>query len=299
VKINAEKIGRKVNELFKEYYSLNSQNANKSLGNDKIEQTKVKILKIKQIINSDVIEIENKNNEHNNINNISKKFLFLGQKSIKQDFDINPNYIESNEKLNEEEALQTINIQLESIELPQTDVSLNDLYNCYEKFISNIGLLPAFIGNSIFRNEFKDENLKTAIKCFSDSYNLYKSIPPGNDYSILGSVTNEYKKIFEGIISKLASTGFSFGGKEIKKESQRLDYRKGFVTFPEVEKFTIKEEKWFSENEEGNNTRKSNYDKVDWSNYDGVRTEVTEVNFEEFEKKDIEEYKEMEKKIYR
>ena len=296
VKINKEKIDRKKNELFKEYYSINSQNANKSLGNDKIEQTKVKILKIKQLINSDIIEIENKNKEHNNINNISKKFLFLGQKSIKQDININPNYIELNEKLNEEEALQTINIQLESIELPQNDASLNDLYNCYEKFISNIGLLPAFIGNTIIRNEFKDENLKTAIKCFSDSYNLYKSIPSGNDYSILCSVTNEYKKIFDGIISKLASTGFSFGGKEIRKESQRLDYRKGFVTFPEIEKFTIKEEKWFSENEEEKNTRKSNYDKVDWSNYDGVRTEVTEVNFEEFEKKDIEEYKEMEKK---
>jgi hypothetical protein len=70
VKINAEKIYRKENELFKEYYSINSQNANKSLENDKIEKTKVKILKIKQIINSDVIEIENKNNECNNINNI-------------------------------------------------------------------------------------------------------------------------------------------------------------------------------------------------------------------------------------
>jgi hypothetical protein len=63
VKINAEKIYIKENELCKEYYSINSQNANKSLENDKIEKTKVKILKIKQIINSDVIEIENKNNE--------------------------------------------------------------------------------------------------------------------------------------------------------------------------------------------------------------------------------------------
>lgn len=80
--------------------------------------------------------------------------------------------------------------------MPQTDFSLNDLYIlidfilppkflsfchnmffiCFEKFISNISFLLAFIGNSIFRNEFKDENLKEAIECFSDSYNIYKSI---------------------------------------------------------------------------------------------------------------------------
>lgn len=69
------------------------------------------------------------------------------------------------------------------------------------------------------------------------------------------------------------------------------------MTFPEIEKFNINEEKWFRENEEEKNTRKSNFDKVDRSNYDGVRTEVTEINFEEFDKKDIEEYKEMEKNI--
>lgn len=57
-------------------------------------------------------------------------------------------------------------------------------------------------------------------------------------------MTNEYKISFEGIFSKLASIGFSFGDKEIKKESQRFDYRKGFATFPEIEKFTIKAEKW-------------------------------------------------------
>ena len=44
----------------------------------------------------------------------------------------------------------------------------------------------------------------------------------------------------------------------------------------------------FSENIVENNYVFSNKkSKFDWSNYDGIRTEVTEVNFEEFEKKDI------------
>ena len=291
IKINREKINSKINELCREYYCINSQNANKISKNDRIEETKVKILKIKQDINSDIIEIENKENQEKDI---SKKYLFLGTKSIKQDLEVRPNYIEINEKSNEEEALQSINIELEPIELPKIELNLNQIYNLYEKFISNIGLLPAFIGNSILKNEFKEQNLEIVSKCFNDSYNLYKSFPSMNDFSFISPITNEFKKNFEIMVIKLVSTGFNFGGKEIKKEESNKDYRKGFVIFPEIEKYTIKEEKWFSETEEEKYIflkQNNNNNKGDWNILDGVRTEVTEINFEEFEKKDIEEYK--------
>ena len=292
IKINKEKINKKINELCKEYYSINSQNANKISKNDRIEDTKVKILKIKQDINSDIIEKENINNQEKEI---SKKYLFLGAKSIKQDLEVKPNYIEINEKSNEEEALQSINIELEPIELPKMELNINQIYKLYEKFISNIGLLPAFIGNSILKNEFNEENLKIVSKCFNDSYNLYKSFPLTNDFSFISPITNEFKKIFEAMVIKLVSTGFNFGGKDIKKEESNKDYRKGFVIFPEIEKYTIKDEKWFSENQEEKfiYLKQNNNNKNDWNILEGVRTEVTEINFEEFNKKDIEEYKEI------
>ena len=242
--------------------------------NDRIEETKVKILKIRQDINSDKIKLENKENQEKEI---SKKYLFLGTKSIKQDLEVRPNYIEINEKSNEEEALQSINIELEPIELPKIELNLNQIYNLYEKFISNIGLLPAFIGNSILKNEFKEQNLEIVSKCFNDSYNLYKTFPLMNDFSFISPITNEFKKKFEIMVIKLLSTGFNLGGKEFKKEENNKDYKKGFVIFPDIEKYTIKEDKWFSEAEEEKYIyqHNNNNNKGDWNILDGVRTEVT------------------------
>ena len=51
---------------------------------------------------------------------------------MKKDFEFKPNYIEENEITNKEEILQSIKIEL----------SLNDLYNIDNLFITNLGLLP-------------------------------------------------------------------------------------------------------------------------------------------------------------
>ena len=51
---------------------------------------------------------------------------------MKKDFEFKLNYIEENEITNKEEILQSIKIEL----------SLNDLYNIYNLFITNLGLLP-------------------------------------------------------------------------------------------------------------------------------------------------------------
>ena len=74
---------------------------------------------------------------------------------------------------------------------------------------------------------------------------------------------------------------------ELKNYNNQSIYdEKEFIKFPEIENYYIKGEKLFSENIVENNYVFSNKkSKFDWSNYDGIRTEVTEVNFEEFEKK--------------
>ena len=69
---------------------------------------------------------------------------------------------------------------------------------------------------------------------------------------------------------------------------------KGFMKYPEIEIYNLKNEKWISEDIGDNNSPILKYgnNKVDWSNIDGIRSDVTEINFEVYEKKDIEEYKE-------
>ena len=291
-KINQKKIENKERDLCNQYYSISNQNLNKISKNEKIEKIKVNSLKIKELIQSDSIESSNNQNQENEI---SKKFLFIGNKSIKQNLEVVPNYIETNEISNENEGLQSININLEQINFPKFNESLNELYNSYRKCITNIGLLPAFIGNSIIKKDSKEENLKIALQCFNDSYNVYKSIPTGNDFSIISPLTNEFKRLFEEIIIKLHSIGINSINIENKYNNNQMNYNiKGFMKYPEIEIYNIKNEKWISEDIGDNNPPILKYgnNKVDWSNIDGIRSDVTEINFEVYEKKDIEEYKE-------
>ena len=148
------------------------------------------------------------------------------------------------------------------------------IYCIYRKCITNIGLLPAFIGNSIIKKDSKEENLKIALQCFNDSYNVYKSIPSGNDFSIISPLTNEFKRLFEEIIIKLHSIGINSINIENKYNNNQMNYNiKGFIKYPEIEIYNIKNEKWISEDIGDNNPPILKYgnNKVDWSNIDGIR----------------------------
>ncbi len=68
---------------------------------------------------------------------------------------------------------------------------------------------------------------------------------------------------------------------------------KGFIKYPEIEIYSIKNEKWISEDiGENNPILNHGNNKVDWINIDGIKSDITEINFEIYEKKDIEEFKE-------
>ena len=68
-KINEKTIEEKERDLFNQYYTINNQNSNKLSKNEKFKKIKVSILKIKELIKSDFIELN-----QNQKNEISKNF---------------------------------------------------------------------------------------------------------------------------------------------------------------------------------------------------------------------------------
>ena len=238
--IDQKLITDKIKELQMQYYSykpINTKEKTDSIG--KLYQD------IQAIAQEILIEEEKRKKEMLNMTNdqkinisiIADKFLLIDNE--RKSVDKNTNQIKSISTSELNNPLNSIDL-IEIDEIIQPDnYSINTLMQFFGSCILKTQILPAFI-----RYAYKIDDKKQQIKAtqiLSDLFNLYKSI---NNYnlSLISPRTEEYKKSFEIMFSKLKNSGVNFkNDPELKKLSVNNDDTiEDFIILPEKDNFNIR-----------------------------------------------------------
>lgn len=239
-KIEQNKIIDKIKELRNKYYSYESINAKKLEKSDSIGKLNQDIQSIIQEINK---EVEKRNKEKENINDesnlsiIADKFLIVDKERKK--VNKNTNQIQSINTSELNNPLTSID-SIEIDEIIQPDYySINSLMEYFGSCILKTQMIPAFIRYA-YKTGDKDQQ-KKATDILSDLFNLYKSIDNYN-LSLISPRTEEYKKSFEIMFSKLKNSGVNFQkDRELKQlKVYENDKIQDFIILPEKDSFNIR-----------------------------------------------------------
>jgi len=250
-------ITSKIKELQNKYYSYDALNSKKIEKTDSIGKLLQDIQSMIQEISKEE-EKRNKekesSNDESNTSIIADKFLIIDKE--RKSVNINTKQIKSINTSELNNPLTSIDL-IEIDEVIQPDnYSINSLMEFFGSCILKTQMLPVFIR---YAYKIKDkEQQKKATNILSDLFNLYKSI---NNYnlSLISPRTEEYKKYFEIMFSKLKNSGVDFkNDRELKKlRINNDDQITDFIVLPEKDNFNIRASVF--EKDEINETPINNY----------------------------------------
>ena len=200
----------------------------------------------------------------------SKKFLIQNNVPIKEKFLNDLNKIENENKNNKKNAQNKLEIsEINFIEIPKIK-TLNSLIKFYDECDLGTLIFPLYI-NKIKDSKDEEKKLNEYFSILSNAYNSLQN----NSENLICEHTNQFKKSFEFMISKLKSVGFKSDAFEHIKTNKNFNQNENVFHLPQKGKFNVpfghfyknvKKENFNNENFNDENFNNENFNNEKYEN---------------------------------